>query len=201
MISEEPSQITWIALLRGINVGGNNILPMAVLKEILTIAGCKNVQTYIQSGNIVFESATKSRRQLSGQIAALIMEHRGFEPKVFLLSERDLDAAMEENPFSEAGGEQKSLHFFFLEEPAKEANIQALESIQSPTESFSLTDRVFYLFAPDGVGRSKLASSAERYLGVSVTARNYRTIEKLSGMIPRNRVPATESKQITRRHS
>lgn len=174
---------TWIALLRGINVGGNNILPMAVLKEILTIAGCKNVQTYIQSGNVVFESEIKDRLQLSRKIAVLVMEHRGFEPKVFLLSKRDLDSAIQENPFSEAGADPKSLHFYFLDEPPKESNISALESIQSPTESFSLTDRVFYLFAPDGVGRSKLASSAERHLGVPVTARNYRTIEKLSSMI------------------
>ena len=176
---------TWIALLRGINVGGNNILPMALLKDILTNAGCKNVQSYIQSGNLVFESAVKDRLQLSKKITSLVMEHCGFEPKAFLLTEGDLDAAIQENPFSEARAEPKSLHFFFLDEPAKEANIEALEKVQSPTESFSLTDRVFYLFAPDGVGRSKLASSAERYLGVSVTARNYRTIEKLSSMNPR----------------
>jgi uncharacterized protein (DUF1697 family) len=95
------------------------------------------------------------------------------------LSLDDLQKAIRENPFPEAVSEPKSLHFFFLEQPATMANSKALESAKAGTESYVLTDRVFYLHAPDGIGRSKLAATAERHLGVAATARNYRTVEKL----------------------
>jgi uncharacterized protein (DUF1697 family) len=90
-----------------------------------------------------------------------------------------LRQAIQDNPFPQAACEPQSLHFFFLEKPPTNPRTKALESAKAETESYVLTDRVFYLHAPDGIGRSKLASTAEKHLGVTATARNLRTVEKL----------------------
>jgi len=174
---------TWIALLRGINVGGHNILPMAKLKSDLESLQLHNVRTYIQSGNAVFDSAVKTASVLSKKIADRIEEQHGFRPQLLLLSRRDLLTAIESNPFPEAASDPKTLHFLFLAEPAANPNIEALDDMKAPTERFKLTSGVFYLHAPDGIGRSKLAASAERQLGVVTTGRNYRTVEKLWSMV------------------
>ena len=173
---------TWIGLLRGINVGGNNILPMAKLRNDLESLGLKNVRTYIQSGNVVFDSTARTASSLSKRIARLIEERHGFHPHVLLLNQEDLQAAIESNPFPEAVSDPKTLHFTFLAEPAIDPNTKALDDAKSSTENYKLTDRVFYLHAPDGIGRSKLAANAEKHLGVVTTGRNFRTVEKLLSM-------------------
>ena len=173
---------TWIALFRGINVGGHNILRMAKLKRDLESLNLKNVRTYIQSGNVVFDTTASTASSLSKRISRLIEERHGFRPHVFLLNHEDLQAAVESNPFLEAVSDPKTLHFSFLAEPAIDPNTKALDDAKSSTEKYKLTDRVFYLHAPDGIGRSKLAANAERHLGVVTTGRNYRTVDKLLSM-------------------
>lgn len=173
---------TWIGLLRGINVGGNNPLPMKALREHLEALKCRNVRTYIQSGNVVFESASNSASTLAKKIADRIETEHGFRPSVFLLRYEDLASAIQDNPYPNAVDEPKSLHFFFLSEPAINARRAELDAAKSESEDFTLTDKVLYLFAPDGSGRSKLAANAEKYLNVTVTARNYRTVAKLMAM-------------------
>ncbi|MCP4005692.1 MAG: DUF1697 domain-containing protein [bacterium] len=174
---------TWIALFRGINVGGKNILPMAKLKIDLASLGLKNVRTYIQSGNVVFESTAKSASSLAAKIAGRVEKQHGFRPHVLLLSREDLLASIDSNPFPQAVSDPKTLHFSFLLEPPADPDLKALEDARSPTENYRLIDRVFYLHAPDGVGRSKLAANAEKRLGVVTTARNYRTVNKLLEMV------------------
>jgi len=170
----------WIALFRGINVGGKNILPMAKLVEILESVNCKNVSTYIQSGNAVFESASRNAKAFSKRIASAISEEQGFEPDVMLLAVPELIAAIRANPFPKAIGDPKSLHFFFLKVPAKSPDLEAIEKLKAASESYQLVKQVFYLYAPDGIGRSKLAAKVEKCLGVPTTARNYRTVDKLA---------------------
>ncbi len=174
---------TWIALLRGINVGGKHILPMAKLRSDLESLKCANIRTYIQSGNVVFDSTAKAPSSLARKISDRIEKQHGFRPRVLLLDREELLAAIDSNPFPQAIPDPKSLHFSFLAEPAVEPDIQALDKAKSPTESYRLTDRVFYLHAPDGIGRSKLAANAEKYLGVATTGRNYRTVDKLLSMV------------------
>ena len=169
----------WIALFRGINVGGNNLLPMASLVRDLEGMGLKNVKTYIQSGNVVFDAKSASPASLKKAIIAEVEAERGFAPQLLLLSPDDLQRAIRDNPFPQAASDPKSLHFFFLERPPKKANAKGLQSAKAETESYVLTDLVFYLHAPNGIGRSKLASTAEKHLGVTATARNLRTVEKL----------------------
>jgi len=173
---------TWIALLRGVNVTGRNKLPMADFRKDLETEGLDHVRSYIQSGNLIFECASRSAASLAERIGACIDAGYGFKPMVLVLRSEDLEAAVRGNPYPQATTKPTSLHFFFLETPARNAQLDLLEGVRSDTEEFSLVDRVFYLHAPDGVGRSKLAARIERSLGVRTTARNYRTVDTLLKM-------------------
>jgi len=174
---------TWIALFRGINVGGNNILPMAKLKSDLESLQLKNVRTYIQSGNVVFDSTARTAAPLAAKIARTIEQQHGFRPQLLLIKPDELRQAIASNPFPEAISDPKSLHFLFLAAPPAAPDIKSLENAESTSERYQITDSVFFLHAPDGIGRSKLAANAEKHLGVVTTARNYRTVEKLSTMV------------------
>lgn len=170
---------TYIALFRGINVGGNNVLPMKELVTILESIGAQNVKTYIQSGNAVFRSQETNASLLSNRISAAIKKSRDFEPRVLLLRLEALEKAIASNPFPEAESKPKTLHVSFLASAPKNPDFDTLESIKSDRERFVLEDGVFYLHAPNGVGKSKLAANAEKLLGVPVTSRNWRTIYKI----------------------
>lgn len=169
----------WILLLRGINVGGNNSLPMKDLVLLLDEAGCTDVVTYIQSGNVILNSQASDAGKLSGQIAKSIFNNYGFEPKAYLVSPRELEAAVTANPFPDAVSNPKSLHLFFLAEPPSHANFEMLEALKLGSEEYALVGTKLYLHAPEGIGRSKLAANIERTLGVDATARNWRTVVKL----------------------
>jgi len=173
---------TMIALFRGINVGGKSKLPMADLREILEGLGATDVNTYIQSGNAVFRYAGSETEGLADQIGLEVQIRYGFTPKVLLLSLTALKKAMEENPFREAETDPVGLHLGFLAEQPAKADLAKLESLRSGREQFRLTPSVFYLYAPDGVGRSKLAAGAEKALGVEMTDRNWRTVCTIAGM-------------------
>ena len=172
----------WIALFRGVNVGGKNILPMAELRSDLESLNFQNVHTYIQSGNVVFDAKSRSASGVTRKITKLVKEQYGFQPRVFVLNCDNLVAAIDANPYPDAIAKPKSLHFFFLAKPAVNPDIEALEAARSSSEHYTLTDHVFYLRSPDGIGRSKLAANAEKYLGVATTARNYRTVDKLRSL-------------------
>src|SRR5262245_13083888 len=166
----------YIALLRGINVGGNHGLPMKELTAILEGLGAQNVKTYIQSGNAVLASQEEDPLRLSTKIRAEIKQRRGFEPHVLLLELDSLERAMKQNPFPEAETDPKALHLSFLFSAPANPNLKSLEGLKKENERFQLIDRVFYLHAPEGVGRSKLAAGAEKLLGVPATDRNWRTV-------------------------
>jgi uncharacterized protein (DUF1697 family) len=173
---------TYIALFRGINVGGKNKLPMKDLVAALEDLECQDVATYIQSGNAVLRSEEQDASLLSGRIMATIGERHGFEPRVLMLASEEMERAMRSNPFPEAESEPKTLHLYFLASPPERPDLTALEAIQGDRERFVLGDVVFYLHAPDGLGRSKLAASVEKLLGVPATARNWRTVCKVMEM-------------------
>ncbi len=173
----------WIALFRGINVGGKNIAPMAELRDALGSLDLHNVRTYIQSGNAVFESRAKSATALAGKIGKRMESRFGFQPDLLLLTRADLEQAVACNPFPGAVDEPKSLHFSFLKQVPNQPKLDVLERLKADSESFALTDKVFYLHAPDGIGRSKLAAKVEHSLGVAATGRNYRTVAKLLEMV------------------
>ena len=173
---------TYVALFRGLNVGGNNILRMNELVSLLESIGARNVKTYIQSGNVVFQGEETSASQLSNRISAAIKKSHGFEPRVLLLELEEMERAVASNPFPAAESQPKALHLYFLEAMPENPDFDALASIQSSRERFALEDNVFYLHAPEGIGRSKLAARVEKLLGVSATARNWRTVCKIVSM-------------------
>ena len=173
---------TYIALFRGINVGGTNVLPMKDLVALLENIGSQNVKTYIQSGNAVLQNREENASLLSNKIRATIKKSHGFEPQVLLLEPEDMERAIESNPFPEAESKPKTLHVHFLASMPKNPDLGGLKSIKSDRERFVLKDGVFYLHAPDGIGRSKLAANAEKLLGVAITARNWRTVCRVMAM-------------------
>ena len=168
-----------IALFRGINVGGKNSLPMKELVGILEELGCQNVKTYIQSGNVVFKINKNNISGLSDQISAEIKKRRGFAPSVLLLSLEEVEKIVANNPFPEVENDPQTLHVGFLASVPKKPDLKMLESLRKKDERFRLIDSTFYLHAPDGVGRSKLAANTERLLGTSMTDRNWRTVGKI----------------------
>jgi uncharacterized protein (DUF1697 family) len=173
---------TYIALFRGINVVGNHLLPMKELKLVLEKGGCVDVQTYIQSGNVIFRSAISDAARLEKRLTAAVSRSHGFQPCVVVLTRGELARAAAGNPFPEASKNPKSLHLFFLAELPKRPDLKSFEALRVKTERFELKGRIFYLHTPDGFGTSKLAKRAERLLGVEATARNWRTVTRLLEM-------------------
>jgi uncharacterized protein (DUF1697 family) len=168
---------TLIALFRGINVGGKNKVVMKELVSLMQDNGYENVQTYIQSGNVVFNS----RGDIDGDISSLVDKHFGFKPAVLLLTFEDLGKAIANNPFTSSEG--KACHFYFCDTQIKAVDTEKLDALKTETEEYVVKDKVFYLHAPDGVGRSKLAANIEKCIGLTLTARNLNTVLKLEQMV------------------
>ena len=143
----------------------------------------EDVRTFIQSGNAVFQYSRKSVASLGAKIAKKIEVRRGFRPQVLILNARQLHNAIASNPFPDAEAEPQKLHLFFLASPPPAPDIDALNEARASSERFHVTGHVFYLHAPDGVGRSKLAAKVEKLLGVPATARNWSTVVNLAEMV------------------
>lgn len=167
---------TYIVLLRGVNVGGKNLLKMKELKQLLEDSNFDNVKTYIQSGNIVLSSPKKP----NDIISELIKTKFGFLPTVMSLSEKEFNTAVSNNPYKNYEG--KFVHIYFCDTKPK-IDPSKLQKYTSKTESHTLVDNVFYIHAPDGIARSKLVANVESCLGVSATGRNLNTVNKLTEMI------------------
>jgi uncharacterized protein (DUF1697 family) len=171
---------TYIALLRGINVGGNNLLPMKELVSILESLGYEDVQTYIQSGNVVLRSHEELEETHAAQISKEILANKGFEPHILLISAPQFQEIIDKSPYATDVG--KTLHLYFTASQPENPDLERMESLRGENEEYSLGDHVFYLYAPDGIGRSKLATIVEPALGVAATARNWNTVRKLADM-------------------
>ena len=170
-----------IAILRGINVGGHRKILMVDLKLKLTSIGFIDVSTYIQSGNVVLESESNPE----SKIKELIQSNLGFSPEVLALTETEFNSAVINNPYQEHSGkvlEGKYVHFYFCKEMPS-LNTEKLDAVASKTERYRLIDKVFYLHAPDGIGRSKMVTKIEACFGVPATGRNLNTVNKVQQMI------------------
>ena len=160
---------------------------MDELVEILAAQGLEDVDTYAQSGNVVFQrgeegGARGDVAELEEEIADAIERRRGFQPRILVFGADRLERAIEDNPFHEAEDEPRTLHAFFLADEPEDPDLEALEAIRAASERFQLERDVFYLHAPDGIGRSKLVANVEKHLGVAATARNWRTVRRLQEM-------------------
>lgn len=171
----------YIALFRGINVGGKNAISMKALIEILEARGYTDIKTYIQSGNVLFRGAHSKIENFSREVGKSIKSSYGFEPDIMIIGIEEFKKAIYANPFPT--DHPKYLHLYFLAEIPKQPNFEGLNRIKSESERFQLIGKVFYLYAPDGIGRSKLAAGVERLIGVRATARNWNTVTVLLEMV------------------
>lgn len=169
---------TWIAFFRGIG-GGIRTLPMKNLTAVLEDLGLTNVRTYIQTGNVVFDSARTTAPKLTDAISKRVSRTFDFDAKVMVLSAKDVDAAAAANPVPQTDRDPRSVHLFFLSQIASSADVDAMDRLGAASEGFVLENKVFYLHTPKGFGKFKLAPRVERLLGVDATARNWRTVCKV----------------------
>ena len=175
--------MTHVALLRGINVGGNNILPMKDLARMFADAGCSNVRTYIQSGNVVFEKPAGGAK-LGDAIAANIEKRFGFHVPVILRTQEQLRKTIRGNPYLAPDIDEKWLHVYFLAHPPNAGAIAALDANRSTPDRFHVLGQEIYLHLPNGMGRSKLTNAYfDSKLSTTCTARNWATVLKLAEMM------------------
>lgn len=166
----------FVVLFRGVNVGGKNLLPMKELVAHLKQNNFESVSSYIQSGNVVLKSLDVP----SEKIKDLVFQHYDFSPAIFSLDEEAFTASVNNNPYPEFEG--KFVHFYFCESNIELA-LDKLNQYKTDSEEYYVKDNVFYLHAPDGIGRSKLVANIEKCLGQSGTGRNLNTINKISKML------------------
>jgi uncharacterized protein (DUF1697 family) len=174
------SQSVFVLLFRGINVGGNKIVRMEKLREMLTEAGFGNVATYIQSGNVVLTSDNEAAN-IAATVENLFPATFGFSSRPTVRSREAWLRIVAENPFDQVMQDGRQLHAVILDEDPGEAAVQALRELAT-TENAELRDGVLYLHTPDGFGRSEVAKALDKTLKVPLTARNWNTVLKLHEM-------------------
>ena len=175
----------YVALLRGVNVGGKNKLPMADLRDIFTAAGCAAVQTYIQSGNVVFEAAQDLAERVPEIVTRAIRRRFGYEIAVVMRSSEELRQVVASNPF-DTSGDPRFLHVAFLEDTPGAEAVSHLDPPpeRSPPDTFAVRGRNVHLHYPNGVARSKLTNEyLAAQLQTASTMRNWRTVLSLLEMV------------------
>jgi uncharacterized protein (DUF1697 family) len=171
----------WIGLFRGVNVGGNHKLPMKELTKQMLAAGLEDVKTYIASGNVLFRSR-KSEADLGEMIESLVEKSFGFRPSLFLITLKHLEEALAENPYRDHEHKGKAQHIFFFKAPPAKVDRELLDSLKADNEAYEITNERMYLYAPDGIGRSKMVEKLGRAVKTDMTARNLNTVETLRDM-------------------
>ncbi|MDN5213495.1 DUF1697 domain-containing protein [Fulvivirgaceae bacterium BMA12] len=174
----------YVALLRGINVSGQKKIKMAELRAHLAELGWQDIQTYVQSGNVIFESDAGDRQVLGSQIEKKILEKYGFDVAVLVKSGEELRYILENNPFIKRGQEDTSRLYVTLlaNQPTPEA-LKKLETIDHSPEEFILDGQTIFFFSPNGYGKAKMSNNFfEQKLKVAATTRNWNTINKLVAM-------------------
>jgi len=167
-----------LALLRGINVGGKAKLPMKELTAIFADAGATNVHTFIQSGNVIFESATPEK--IAAAVTLEIARIYSYPGRIVLRSAAELAAAFKSNPFAKGGAPTQPLHVYFLADNPDPTAVKSLDPDRSPGDSFVIRNREVYLHLPNGMARTKLTNVYfDSKLKTVSTARNWNTVAKL----------------------
>ncbi len=170
----------YVALLRGINVGGKNKVAMPDLRSMFEDLGHQGVVSHAQSGNIAFESPLDAPTKLAAGIERAMAGTFGLTVSVHLRTRRDLERVVARNPFITEGIDFTSLHVMFLADAPDNKGVGKLDADRSRPDEFEVRGREIYLRYPNGSGRSKLTIDYfERSLGTSATARNWNTITRV----------------------
>ena len=171
---------TYLALLRGINLGPKNKIAMRDLSEIFRGAGCGDVRTYIQSGNVIFTGSSELSGRLPDLITAQIQKRFGYKVPVMLRTVGELRAVVRSNPFLKEGAVEDILHVMFLADLPRPGAAKSLDPDRSPPDRFMVLGKEVYLLFPDGFARTKLTSAYfDSKLGTIGTVRTWRTVTKL----------------------
>ena len=171
-----------VALLRGVNVGGRTKLAMADLREAAAACGYEHVRTYIQSGNLVFSTSTRTTSVVAEHLRKALAETTDLDPAVVVRTAKELRAVVEKNPYVERGEDPAHLHVVFTSGAAAKASLGSLDLARYAPEEASAVGPQLYLYLPSGLGRSRLAADLARQKGPPGTTRNWRTVSKLVAM-------------------
>jgi len=174
---------TYIGLLRGINVGGNKMVAMADLREMMTALGFTDVKTLLQSGNIVFRGAPKAPAKLESQLEAAIEQRLGLDVELHVRTMDEWRAVVDANPFPAAAKKDPShLLLSCFKAPLDKAAVKALQAAITGPETLNADGRHLYMVFPGGSGNSKAVGLGDRKLGARGTARNWNTVLKLAAL-------------------
>lgn len=172
---------TYISLLRGINVSGQRKIRMSDLQALYNELGFERVTTFIQSGNVVFQSAKNiSDKEVSDKIERAILEKFSFEVPVIVRSVEEIKNILVSNPFVDHGLDEEKLHVTFLADVPEKRWVNLMDQYDFSPDKFVITGKDIFLYCPGGYGKTKLSNTFfEQKLKVKATTRNWRTINKL----------------------
>lgn len=171
----------YVALLRGVNVVGNSIIKMEVLRELCCGLNLKDVQTYVQSGNVIFRAKQTDEKALAKKISDGIEKRFGFRPEVMLRTPGELRAVVAANPFAGRDGINPSslLVNFLLDAPSADTRKQIHAIEPRSGEEIHLIGRELFIYFPEGIGRSKTRGAFDRVLKNTATGRNWNSVRKV----------------------
>jgi uncharacterized protein (DUF1697 family) len=172
---------TYISMLRGINVGGQKKIPMTELSKLYVSLGFTHVKTYIQSGNVIFDSSDADIQKLSAEIQQTIKNFSGFDVPVFIRTIAEFATLIKNNPFTDK--DLAKLHITFLSGSPTGQFIHEINTVKDDLEEFMVCGKEIYLFCPNGYGRTKLTNNFfEKKLNQLATTRNWHTVNTLLSM-------------------
>lgn len=173
---------SYVALLRGVNVGKAKRVPMAELRDVLAVLGCTHVATLLNSGNVVFRSRTRSASACATAIAAALADRFGFEVPVVVKSFRELAVIIAGNPLRFTEADHSRLLVAFVQDAGQLASLRKIESLVVSPEQFAICSDAAYLLCASGLLASKAGAALIGAAGRTVTTRNWATVLKLQAM-------------------
>jgi len=175
---------TYISILRGINVSGHRMIKMDALKKMCVDLNFSNVKTFIQSGNIIFQSKTKGTEKISITIKTSIEKLFGFDVPVITLTQTELESIINSNPFSKDKTKDPAFfHITLLSDEPELQNIELLQQVDLKNDRYEVIDKTIYLYCPDSYSNSKLTNTfLEKKLKVTATTRNWKTTNELQNI-------------------
>jgi uncharacterized protein (DUF1697 family) len=170
---------TFLALLRGINVGKGNRLPMAELRALLEELGKVDVSTLLNSGNAVFRARSRSSAPQAQALHDALVESMDLDVPVIVKSEAELQTIVDENPLADRIADPSRFLFGFVQDPRSLKELRALEDLAQPPSAFVVGKHAAYLQCPDGVLQSEVGKALLGRAGRQVTTRNEKTVQKI----------------------
>ena len=173
-----------VALLQGVNVGGQRKVPMADLREVAASLGWSGARTHLNSGNCVFRAATRTSEELAGELSEALAERFGFQVPCLVRSAEELRDVMLRCPYDVRDLDPAKLLVYFLDARPSPDRLATVDQLAFMPEEFEASGREIYCYFPDGMGRSKLAGAlGKAFSGCLVTSRNWRTVSRLAELV------------------